>query len=74
MLNVASKQSDLPKIPKCDLFSSRLFLSKEKINILYIRIFLNFYIGLSFSKRDQYSQKWPKSPHLLKFLSEGIML
>lgn len=57
MLNVASKQSDLPKIPKCDLFSSRLFLSKEKINILYILFFLTFYIGLSFSKRDQYSQK-----------------
>lgn len=50
MLNVASKQSDLPKIPKCDLFSFRLFLSKEKIKILYILFFLNFYIELFFLK------------------------
>lgn len=73
MLNVASKQSDLPKIPKCDLFSFRLFLSKEKIKILYI-LFPKFLYRAFFSKRDQYSQKWSKSPHLLKFLSEGIML
>lgn len=49
MLNVASKQSDLPKIPKCDLFSFRLFPSKEKIKILYILFFI-FYIELFFLK------------------------
>lgn len=50
MLNVARKQADLPKIPKCDLFSFRLFLSKEKIKILYILFFQNFYIELFFLK------------------------